>query len=159
MGPYSQFPADLVTFSEEILNSKLHFLCNGSYLIHFSVQQFQQNLKMVQLGSARLAQKVLQSQTSNILLLLYKRKREVQESGHDYQMVQNNHRKLSSRYFPVIHVLNNTNQPKIALDKVSVRNYKCQVTFGDLQTFTIFTETLIFTEKKHNIIKICSKFK
>ena len=74
-------------------------------------------------------------------------------------MVQNNHRKLSSRYFPVIHVLNNTNQPKIALDKVSVRNYKCQLTFGDLQAFTIFTETLIFTEKKHNIIKICSKFK
>ena len=75
-------------------------------------------------------------------------------------MVQNNHRKLSSRYFPVIHVLNNTNQPKIALDKVSVRNYKCQLTFGDLQAFTIFTETLIFTEKKkHNqsLLKIQMK--
>ena len=27
-----QFPADLVTFTEEILNGKLHFLCSGSTL-------------------------------------------------------------------------------------------------------------------------------
>ena len=25
----SKFPADLVTFTEEILNGKLHFLCNA----------------------------------------------------------------------------------------------------------------------------------
>ena len=28
MWPNPQFPADLVTFNEEILNGKLHFLCN-----------------------------------------------------------------------------------------------------------------------------------
>ena len=27
----AQFPADLVTFTEEILNGKLHFLCKGIY--------------------------------------------------------------------------------------------------------------------------------
>ena len=27
MCPYLQFPADLVTFTEEILNGKLYFLC------------------------------------------------------------------------------------------------------------------------------------
>ena len=29
MWPNSQFLADLVTFAEEILNEKLHFLCSG----------------------------------------------------------------------------------------------------------------------------------
>ena len=29
MWPNPQFPADLVTFTEEILNGKLHFLCSG----------------------------------------------------------------------------------------------------------------------------------
>ena len=29
MLPNPQFPADLVTFTEEILNRKLHFLCSG----------------------------------------------------------------------------------------------------------------------------------
>ena len=29
MWPNSQFPADLVTFTEENLNGKLHFLCSG----------------------------------------------------------------------------------------------------------------------------------
>ena len=28
MWPNPQFPADLVTFTEEILNEKLHFLCS-----------------------------------------------------------------------------------------------------------------------------------
>ena len=28
MSPNAQFPADLVTFTEEILNGKLHFLCS-----------------------------------------------------------------------------------------------------------------------------------
>ena len=27
-----QFPADLVTFTEEILNGELHFMCNGAFL-------------------------------------------------------------------------------------------------------------------------------
>ena len=30
MWPNPQFPADLVTFTEEILNEKLHFLCRVS---------------------------------------------------------------------------------------------------------------------------------
>ena len=30
MCPNLQFPADLVTFTEEILNEKLHFLCSDS---------------------------------------------------------------------------------------------------------------------------------
>ena len=30
MWPNLQFPADLVKFTDEILNGKLHFLCNGS---------------------------------------------------------------------------------------------------------------------------------
>ena len=28
---YPQFPADLVTFTEEIRNGKLHFLCSGYF--------------------------------------------------------------------------------------------------------------------------------
>ena len=36
MCPNLQFPADLVTFTEEILNGKLHFLCNeGSFIITY----------------------------------------------------------------------------------------------------------------------------
>ena len=29
MWPNPQIPADLITFTEEILNGKLHFLCSG----------------------------------------------------------------------------------------------------------------------------------
>ena len=29
---FLQFPANLVTFTEEILNGKLHFLCSDPYL-------------------------------------------------------------------------------------------------------------------------------
>ena len=32
MRPNPQFPADLVTFTEEILSGKLHFLCSGKSL-------------------------------------------------------------------------------------------------------------------------------
>ena len=31
MRPNLQFPVDLVTFTEEILNEKLHFLCSVTY--------------------------------------------------------------------------------------------------------------------------------
>ena len=31
MWPNPQFPADLITFTEEILNAKLRFLCSDSY--------------------------------------------------------------------------------------------------------------------------------
>ena len=31
MWPSPQFPADLVTFTEETLNGKLHFLCSASF--------------------------------------------------------------------------------------------------------------------------------
>ena len=33
MWPNPQFPADLVTFTEEILNGKLHFLCSVKYVL------------------------------------------------------------------------------------------------------------------------------
>ena len=33
MWPNSQFPADLVTFTEEILNGKLHFLCSDKCVV------------------------------------------------------------------------------------------------------------------------------
>ena len=35
MGPNLQFPADLVTFTEEILNGKLHFLCSERLSLSF----------------------------------------------------------------------------------------------------------------------------
>ena len=38
MRPNSQFPADLVTFTEEILNRKLHFLCSVNWLIKKGVK-------------------------------------------------------------------------------------------------------------------------
>ena len=34
MGPNPQFPVDLVTFPEEILNWKLHFMCSESFSKH-----------------------------------------------------------------------------------------------------------------------------
>ena len=33
MWPNPQFPADLVTFTEEILNEKFHFLCSDLFFI------------------------------------------------------------------------------------------------------------------------------
>ena len=33
MLPNPQFPADLVTFTEEILNGKLHFFCSVKYAL------------------------------------------------------------------------------------------------------------------------------
>ena len=36
---YNQFPTDLVIFTEEILDNKLHFLCNGG--INFLIQERQ----------------------------------------------------------------------------------------------------------------------
>ena len=36
MWPNLQFPADLVTFTEEFRNGKLHFLCSGSWIFQFS---------------------------------------------------------------------------------------------------------------------------
>ena len=41
MWPNPLFPADLVTFTEEIYNRKLHFLCSGTwFLITFFLNQF-----------------------------------------------------------------------------------------------------------------------
>ena len=33
-----QFPADLVTFTEEILNGKIHFLCSGWYKAFIQIE-------------------------------------------------------------------------------------------------------------------------
>ena len=38
-----QFPADLVTFTEEILNEKLHFLCSDIIIIIIVAQRRIQN--------------------------------------------------------------------------------------------------------------------
>ena len=35
MRPNPQFPAYLVTFTEEILDGKLHFLCSEMQFVHF----------------------------------------------------------------------------------------------------------------------------
>ena len=40
MWPNPQIPADLVTFTEEILNRKLNFLCSNLYSKTFTVHYF-----------------------------------------------------------------------------------------------------------------------
>ena len=43
MGPNPQFAADMVTFTEEILNGKLHFLCSAGAelkLVQITIQYF-----------------------------------------------------------------------------------------------------------------------
>ena len=54
MWPNPQFPADLVTFTEEILNGKLHFLCSVydtqltfTYL-KLTVEKLEKGVKYVQ---------------------------------------------------------------------------------------------------------------
>ena len=39
MWPNLQKTADLVTFTEEIFNGKLHFLCSGKYIFHYFLKQ------------------------------------------------------------------------------------------------------------------------
>ena len=40
MWPNRQFPADLVTFTEEIVNGKLHFLCSELLIFILSKNEF-----------------------------------------------------------------------------------------------------------------------
>ena len=42
----AQFPADLVTFTEEILNGKLHFLCSA--YIHIAIAWFSVEILLVE---------------------------------------------------------------------------------------------------------------
>ena len=45
----SQFPADLVTFTEEIFNGKLHFLCSASpYFVHYEVHNTRYYFRKIQ---------------------------------------------------------------------------------------------------------------
>ena len=37
MWPSSQFPADLVKFTEEVLNGKLHFLCSAKFTLNKNI--------------------------------------------------------------------------------------------------------------------------
>ena len=37
MWPSSQFPADLVKFTEEVLNGKLHFLCSAKFALNKNI--------------------------------------------------------------------------------------------------------------------------
>ena len=41
MCPNPHFPADLVTFTEEILNGKLHFLCSKDSRLSFNFRRFE----------------------------------------------------------------------------------------------------------------------
>ena len=44
MQPNPHFPADLVTFTEEILNGKLHFLCSDVYpFVHWILNFYNLN--------------------------------------------------------------------------------------------------------------------
>ena len=45
MWPNPQFPADLVTFTEEILNEKLHFLWRGNRLNTNQINKFKKRLR------------------------------------------------------------------------------------------------------------------
>ena len=60
MWPNPQFSADLVTFTEEILNGKLHFLCSDSELVVQSKQFCEYS------GTPNLSLKVKQDFTYNI---------------------------------------------------------------------------------------------
>ena len=80
-----QFPADLVTFSEETLNAKLHFLCsdcqnlkNSSFLIHLDIYN---KWMMRRFG----IQKVKLCKT-NLILRLW------------IWLIQSNHDKLNKKY-------------------------------------------------------------
>ena len=45
MWPNPQFPADLVLFTEEILNEKLHFLCSiATALLKLNEQNFEKGI-------------------------------------------------------------------------------------------------------------------
>ena len=49
MGPNPQLPADLVTFTEEILNGKLHFLCSViAKLAAYELSVNKSSLKLIQ---------------------------------------------------------------------------------------------------------------
>ena len=58
MWPNPQFPADLVTFSEEIFNGKLHFLCSASKSWSYSTK-YQIDFKNEEI--------VIQNQIDNVL--------------------------------------------------------------------------------------------
>ena len=45
MWPNPQFSADLVTYTEEILNEKLHFLCRGNRLDTNQINKFKKRLR------------------------------------------------------------------------------------------------------------------
>ena len=40
MWPNLQFPGDLVTFTEEILNEKFHFLCSAKGILYANFKKF-----------------------------------------------------------------------------------------------------------------------
>ena len=48
MWPNPQFPADLVTFTEEILNGKLHLLCSETCKVRF--EDFYENFSETLIG-------------------------------------------------------------------------------------------------------------
>ena len=61
MLPNPQFPADLVTFTEEILNGKLHFLCSVILCMNFlsSLQTTHKNEVFLQELSPKINKSVI----------------------------------------------------------------------------------------------------
>ena len=57
MSPNPQFPADLITFTEEILNGKLHCLCsdkNSCVLVCYSEEHYDDDMLVYDLANFRL---------------------------------------------------------------------------------------------------------
>ena len=58
MSPNPQFPVDLVTFTEEILNGKLHFLCSTSHADGTNPYSYAQDISSVISEFQRIVKKV-----------------------------------------------------------------------------------------------------
>ena len=54
MWPNPQFPADLVTFTEEILHGKLYFLSGVKFFKSDTVTELNEGLRIISFGKIRL---------------------------------------------------------------------------------------------------------
>ena len=71
MWPNPQFPADLVTFTEEILKKKLHFLCSGSHDWMFIETISEVSLIIVQITCLDVAGKFIRNKKEPLAFLWY----------------------------------------------------------------------------------------
>ena len=71
MGPNPQFPANLVTFTEEILNGKLHFLCSVVFQNrHLNVRSFHLRYN-ISLKQMFVNLKALRKSISGVVMILF----------------------------------------------------------------------------------------